>query len=180
MNKNIVLNGTVLNVDQYEESDFTNENTGKNLTKINFEFTSDDEERAGLLKLFEQDAIAFEVPDEEKNLKVRKTDLSYSYTQGRDLTRYSVTLEEIDPEDNSPKSTQDIIARSMLMTLNLAADNWKRTRAIAELLQEKGVFTKEEYQDKLNLVFERDHKEIMGKLVDEFEAQLGVKVPRRE
>jgi len=41
-----------------------------------------------------------------------------------------------------------------------AINNWSRTRALAELLEEKGIIKRSEYEDRIKLIGERDFEEM--------------------
>ncbi|NGP59897.1 hypothetical protein FLT15_16455 [Paenibacillus thiaminolyticus] len=173
----IIINDVTVEVDSYVESKEMNDNTNKELTKFEVEFHSNTD-RDDILNLLDSESIILSVPEEGKVFNVKKTYSSYSSIVGKPQTNYTVCFKEIDPDDNTPETYAELLGRFMPLTFSLIAENWIRTRAIAELLQEKGICTKEEYTEKLDSVFKRDYKEIMNTLLKECQDEMGFKMPK--
>ncbi|CAI8877737.1 DUF4265 domain-containing protein [Brevibacillus sp. IT-7CA2] len=171
----ILLNKVKIEVDEYEVVPVVDEKTGKELKTIEIVFRKNTEqEREIFINLLNQNKFSFEVPEQNLVLDVTRSNLSYRYTDKSDYTTFTVSFKEIDPEniENVPESPYLFIFKGLI---DVAIGNWLRTRAISELLQEKGIITKEEYDNQLSVVFERDHDKLLRELLDSFDQNLDEK-----
>lgn len=96
------------------------------------------------------------VPSLNHEFKAKRLSSSSSYQSP--LNQYtevcfSVTYKEYN-EDEKPEWN------GLLGTTQTAIGNWARTRAISELLVEKGIITMEEYEHKIGKIIDRDLEEM--------------------
>jgi hypothetical protein len=122
--------------------------------KIEFEFTVIGENNYHLVNklLNSGNVFNFEVPESAVELKVKKGTSSSSYKEllnERTIVNFSIELKEINP-DEIPEWTV------LTGTYQASMMNWIRTRAISELLKDKGIITIEEYEERIIHIRERD------------------------
>lgn len=96
------------------------------------------------------------VPSLNHEFKAKKISSSSSYQSPLNQyteVRFSVTYKEYS-EDEKPEWN------GLLGTTQTAIGNWARTRALSELLVEKGIISMEEYENKINIIIDRDFEEM--------------------
>lgn len=152
MVKEIHINDMRLYAYDYQEENIINELTGNQLHKISF--------RVDIIGNHNQEVLSatldntFEIRiSESVKFKAKKENSTWSYN-GQELNNatpinYYIVVVELDkdlPEDHNALVT---MGSTVIM-------NWIRTRAISELLVEKGIITNQEYEDKINKLADRD------------------------
>ncbi|WP_188405506.1 DUF3219 family protein [Thalassobacillus devorans] len=108
--------------------------------------------------LLRENTFDIKVPEFDMDYKAKILSSSSSYNDqltGDTPVRFSVELQEYDEENDSNWN-------ATTATGVIGVQNWARTRALAELLQEKGILTKQEYDEKIRQVLDRDKEEMIS------------------
>lgn len=154
MNKVVINHQDYFNVSVKEET-FTHEATNRELRKFKLDFiVIGQEQRSNLIA--QTDSPFDIILDNEIKLRVKKANSSWSYKNDVDeTTKIPITLElvELDPELPEDHDIKNMLNAEVIL-------NWIRTRATSELLVEKGIISKEEYEEKLKDLIERDGKNL--------------------
>lgn len=177
MDKMIVLDEVTLVATSIVEDSFVNKPTGNELKTFEVTFRiSGKAQQEKVADILSKPKISFAYPFDEAEYFVKAKNNSWGYSGSElnetTLITYTAKLEELDkdlPEDWDYKTA------FQLETIF----NWARTRALHELLVEKGIITTEEYVGKIKQVQERDAQEMsnylfFGKKGDKKEKDSGV------
>lgn len=109
--------------------------------------------------LFTKDSFDIEFPHLNKSFNARIVSYSTSNSESlndNSIVNFRVTFKEFIEGDNEESEWNDFdgIAQTTIT-------NWVRVRALFELLEEKGILTKNEIDNKINEVGERDFEDML-------------------
>ena len=141
-----------------KEDEFTHEGTGNKLKRYEIHFDVVGHKVKEIIEeTLEKKVLPFMVADSDDSIRVRVTNKYYSY-EGQlqnDQTCYSfcVHLEQVDSTLPEEWNYQQVLIQEIAL-------NRLRIRTLLELLEEKGVLTKEEFEEKAGIVFSRDYKNL--------------------
>lgn len=145
------------NIDEQLEED---EQSGKKFIKYQLEFTARGKNNyAFISELLNKDEVHLIVEEKGINFQAKRISHSSSYRntlEDNTNVNFGVSYREkieADETDDNELSVLGGISRNSVI-------NWGRTRALAELLEEKGIITKAEYAEKVEIVLERDWDEM--------------------
>ena len=143
---------------EYREETVESEPTGNQLRKLKF-YTSitGSTKQKEIEEILNKSSFTLKVPSHGLDIKAKKENAVWSYQGGNldenTIIGYQIEICELDkdlPEDWSIMGAQ---YSSIIM-------NWIRTRALAELLIEKGLTTWPEYEEKIKKVADRDFESL--------------------
>lgn len=112
--------------------------------------------------LFKERELDVKIPDLDYEFKATRVNSSSSYqNELNESTEVHLTFElkEYNEEEDNGWTIFNGYFSGII-------NNWSRTRALAELLEEKGIVSIEEYIDKIELVRERDFDEMREFIVN--------------
>lgn len=151
----------------FECYDFEETNEGKNFSmKID---VPTKEEKDSLVKLLTKKHLTF-TKESEETVRVTVTNNSHSYSlrdgqREPDEYHFSIDFEKFDREAEVNKLAEELDSKQKIIFLAL-----NTSVALRDLLIEKGVLTKEEFDSKMNTVEEETKKisrESIEKVIDE-------------
>lgn len=155
----VYLNDVPVDIWDYEEDTF--ELGDKTLKELSFKFDAQGVREYELIKnlLGKKELSARFNNNEEFNTKVS----SWSYQSPPDgeediVVTFSVTLKEVDPDYTEWDLDKGLFLNSVM--------NWARTRALFEILEEKGYTTKQDYDERIKTIQQRDWDEMTGQIID--------------
>lgn len=158
----ISLGGIDIVAYNYDERFKESPYSGKSLLVASFEF----EIRGMSINKRIIDALAgkeitFKINDNTRKMRRGPWSWHYVGAEQTDLTVYThqVELEEIDPDE--PEKWSPLAASFEALIMNRI-----RIRAISELLEEKGIFEKGEYDNRINEVEEREYEKFRKLLLE--------------
>lgn len=154
MVKEVFIENLPLTVSEFSMEMVKSEPTNNNLRKIVFTANITGESVQKTIEdLIGKPTFNFHVPGEIDIVKVKKENGTWSYKGNaldeNTIITYKIELVEHDkdlPEEWNMFSGQ----------LSVVIMNWIRTRALSELLVEKGLITNQEYVDKITQISKRD------------------------
>ncbi len=111
-----------------------------------------------------QHEINVKIPNKNIEFVAQKNGYSSSYTDkiNKQDIIYKVQINLVEIDKTQPQNTGFEIFGNMAHSICM---NWARTRALSELLIEKGLFTFEEYESKIRNVYDRDNEEFRKTLL---------------
>jgi len=138
--------------------DKTNEPTGNILKQIELECEIIGKTKRGEIGGILKNVFVLKIPSQNIEIKAKSKTNSWSY-QGYNLDentsiKYNMEIEELDKD--LPDDWNAFYALA-----GTTVDNWIRTRALSELLEEKGVSNLEEYEKKIELIQKRDRQKLV-------------------
>lgn len=162
MSQEIIINGFSL-IGDLKLKNRINEKTKNNINHITFEAEIlGYREFNNYSNAIEHNELNIEIPSENIKFKGRKNGYSSSYTDLENkeqiLYHIKINIDEIDKDEVQSSSGDNFFVNMGINTTR----NWARTRALSELLIEKGLFTKEEYEEKIDFVWDRDREEFIS------------------
>jgi len=158
MSEKILLNDYEIEANILDTRDKTNEPTGNILKQIELECEIIGKTKRSQLGDILKDSFVLKIPSQDIEIKSKAKNNSWSY-QGINLDedtsiKYTIEVEEIDKD--LPENWNALISFA-----GTVVDNWIRTRALMEILEEKGISKKDEYEEKIKLINERDHDRLV-------------------
>lgn len=158
MVEKVLFDNFEIEVNILDIRDKTNEPTGNILKQIELECEIIGKTKRGQLGDILKDSFVLKIPSQNIEIKSKAKNNSWSY-QGINLDentsiKYNIEVEEIDKD--LPENWNALISFA-----GTVVDNWIRTRALAEILEEKGISKKDEYEEKIKSIQERDHKRLV-------------------
>jgi len=158
MSEKVLLDDYEIEANILDIRDKTNEPTGNILKQIELESNIIGKTKRKELGDILKNSFALKIPSQNIEIKVKAKNNSWNY-RGSNLDentsiKYNIEVEELDkdlPEDWN----------ALFSFAGTVVDNWIRTRALAEILAEKGISKKDEYEEKIKLIHERDHKRLV-------------------
>lgn len=152
--KEIIINEISINVTNYTSEVTNNKPTGNTLQTIKFSTNikglSNHEK---LVKLLEA-PITFKIPSDNLEFRAKGKIGNWYYQNSLDentIIKHDIEITELDQD-----LPEEWNALGAMYSNNIM--NWIRTRALAELLIEKGILTMEEYDNKIKVVSDRDYE----------------------
>lgn len=142
-----------------------NESTKKELNLVEFEGSIKGEKEFNNYKnAIEYSKINVKVPEQDLEFKAQKNGYSFSYTDREDKEDniYNIKINLLEIDDSQSKYSGLEIFGNIGFGISM---NWARTRALSELLIEKGLITLEEYESKIKFIYERDKDEFTKALL---------------
>lgn len=108
--------------------------------------------------LIKEDIFDIKVPQMDQEFKAKRINHSSSYRNSLEentLINFCITYKEHIQEEEEKKEWNPLVGVGQT-----AINNWIRTRALSELLEEKGIITRKEYDDKLKEIGKRDFEDM--------------------
>ncbi|MGG4267422.1 hypothetical protein [Peribacillus simplex] len=144
-------------VDEQVEKD---EQSGKSFIKYQLDFTAQGKNNyvfiSGLLK---KDEVHLVVEEKGINFTAKRIDHSSTYKnilEENTIVYFGVSYREKTEVDEVNDNDWSVLNGIYINSLR----NWVRTRALAELLEDKGIISAAEYLEKLDVVAKRDKDEM--------------------
>lgn len=163
MSKQVFIDDLSLMVSDFVVENVASEPTGNILRKVVFTTTIIGlSTKETIEKIINKCTFYFHVPDEIDVIKVKKENETWSYT-GTVLDENTTITYKIELVEHDKDLPEDWNMLAMQHHTNIM--NWIRTRALSELLIEKGLITMPEYEAKINLVSERDFDNLHNYIV---------------
>lgn len=161
MNTKVLVGNHELEVYNYRTEEIISEPTGNKLRLLHFDVDIIGDSRRKALS--ETIKSIFEVKIPEADIfRAKVENSSWSYSGGtlndETLIRYSLSLQEVDSDLPEAHNVVGELALTVMF-------NWIRTRAISELLVEKGIIEKQEYVDKIKEIADRDLDNIRSQIL---------------
>lgn len=149
------INGVDFDVYDYEHELVDNIDTGNKLNSISFSFDVEGESNRNLMINFiKNKEFHIEVQSHGLDFKAEIGTTSYSHSDQSNKTNFSWEFKEIDGDEKNEPDILSNLAKTVIW--NLA-----RSRALSELLIEKGIITQNEYFDRAAIVLNRDRNEFL-------------------
>lgn len=153
----VIINDLILDAENYNFKMTTSEPTGSSLLRISFNASVTGKSNQDKLEEVLSKKI-FNVKIEEENIEIRAKLINKNYSYKYDsskvneenrIYKYDIIIKEIDKDLPDNWNSIAVIKDTVIM-------NWIRTRAIGNLLIEKGLFTEKEYIDKIEELTKKD------------------------
>ncbi|WP_127549703.1 hypothetical protein [Paenibacillus amylolyticus] len=166
MNNEIIINGISIIVEKY---DLTKENndSGGELATLEIEFTTSKQKKEKVLGALKAYGNIISIPEKETAFRATRTKMSHRSIDTEEQVFFNVTFLEIDSIQKNPH-INEVVAQITASTIQSAVGVTKRIKALEEVLIDKGVITKEELDEKYQIVDSRDHKQISEYLMQYF------------
>jgi hypothetical protein len=104
-----------------------------------------------------KESFTFEIPSESFSMKAVKKNARWSFSgevvNENTLIEYQIQIQELDKDLPEGWNLFGGMLESIVM-------NWIRTRATADILFEKGVVTRAEYEEKIHTIVDRDFENL--------------------
>ena len=108
-------------------------------------------------EILSKESFVFEIPSESIRIRANKKSARWSFSgdvvNENTLIDYQIEIQELDKD--LPEGWN--LFGGMLESITM---NWIRTRAMADLLFEKGVITRAEYDDKIHYIVDKDFENL--------------------
>ena len=138
-------------------SEIVNKPTGNKIKQIELKCDIVGKKNQKAISEIIKKSFKLKIPSRSLEIKAKSTNNTWMYQGGQldenTKIQYSITISEIDSD--LPENWNVLVAVG-----DTAIMNWIRTRALGELLEEKGIATTKEYLDKIDSILDRDEKKI--------------------
>jgi len=161
----IIVNGARIRITEHEKKDEIDEISGETQTIHTIKFwvrgKTSKELHDALLK---QDILDVEIPESGEKFKARRRTSIHSYQNDLDedtVVTFTVDLKVL-KEGEDEEQKWDLFT-GLFVT---AISNWARTRALAKLLEDRGIITEKEYRETVKEIYDRDYDEMKDFILD--------------
>jgi len=157
----IKINDLTVFVNSIEQEEVESQPTHNKLRQFSFKFDITGKEFEDKLEEALAEIFEFKIMPDGIEFKAEKNNYSWSFSEElNNNTIIHCDLSIIEHDKDLPEDWNVIVSiRDNIIT------NWVRTRALSEILIEKGLTTPKEYEDKILKINKRDYEEMYNMLV---------------